>query len=168
MVEPSLSGGTERVCLTPEGKVGGFRRVYSDWADFAFTGRDWPHTSVHSKPCARSRSGRWISAGIVSLTSSNIAGSQGVALRAIRACGNVLDLATEDGLLILRMELSAHRKAGWPISHKISGNPRLVGDVLVGDDVCAASDAIIIGSGCHRRQSQNRAGRHHTFIDHRL
>ena len=41
--EPALMSRRERMRLTTEGNVAGFRRVYSDAAEFAFTPEDWPH-----------------------------------------------------------------------------------------------------------------------------
>ncbi|MBC8218562.1 MAG: hypothetical protein H8E73_08860, partial [Planctomycetes bacterium] len=41
--KPALLGERERIRLTTEGNVAGFRRVYSDAAEFAFIPEDWPH-----------------------------------------------------------------------------------------------------------------------------
>jgi lipopolysaccharide/colanic/teichoic acid biosynthesis glycosyltransferase len=43
------------------------------------------------------------------------------------------------------MGFATFRKAGPADSSRISGNPRIVGDVVLGDHIIAASDAIIIG-----------------------
>ena len=41
--EPGLLEQREKVRLTSEGKVAGFRRAYSDSAEFAFVSTEWPH-----------------------------------------------------------------------------------------------------------------------------
>jgi lipopolysaccharide/colanic/teichoic acid biosynthesis glycosyltransferase len=67
-------------------------------------------------------------------------------LRAVSVCGNVLDLATDGGLLsFCRMALSTRRQARPADLSTLSGNPRIVGDVLLGEHVSAAGDAVIIG-----------------------
>lgn len=144
-VEPDFSGEREKVRLTAEGKVAGFRRVYSDWAEFAFAGPDWPcHLFIRNHVLHRI-----ITDGALPESFSALAErcrSEGLTLRGIGACGNVLDLATDDGLLgFCRMGLSAYREVGPADSSRISGNPRIVGDVLLGDHISAACDAVIIG-----------------------
>ncbi len=144
-VEPDFSGEREKVRLTAEGKVAGFRRVYSDWAEFAFAGPDWPcHLFIRNGVLSR-----LLADGALPESFSALAErcrSEGLTLRAIGVCGNVLDLATDDGLLdFCRIGLSAHRNMGPAGSGTISGNPRIVGNVLLGDRISAASDAVIIG-----------------------
>ncbi|MHC4170140.1 MAG: hypothetical protein ACYSWQ_24605 [Planctomycetota bacterium] len=74
--EPGLSGAQERIRLTTEGNVAGFRRVYSDSAELAFVPADWPHhlfiranrrgwncgRSMWAAPCStwRRKRGCWI------------------------------------------------------------------------------------------------------------
>jgi len=144
-IEPDLSGEREKVRLTAEGKVAGFRRVYSDWAELVFTGQEWPHHLFIRNHVLN----RIIADGALPESFSALTGrcrSEGLTLRGIGVCGNVLDLETEGGLLgFCRMGLSAYRDVGPADSSRISGNPRIVGDVLLGDHISAASDAIIIG-----------------------
>lgn len=144
-VEPDLSGEREKIRLTAEGKVAGFRRVYSHWAEFAFAGQDWPcHLFIRNHALNRVIADGALPESFSALTER--CRSQGLALRAIGVCGNVLDLATDDGLLgFCRVGLSAHRKTAPADSGGISASPRIVGDVLLGDRISAASDAIIIG-----------------------
>ena len=144
-VEPDLSGEREKVRLTTEGKVAGFRRVYSDWAEFVFAGQDWPHhLFIRNHGLNRIIADGALPESFSAFTER--CRSEGLTLRGIGICGNVVDLGTEDGLLgFCRMGLSAHRKTAPADSSRISGNPRIVGDVLLGDHVSAASDAIIIG-----------------------
>ncbi len=144
-VEPDFSGEREKVRLTAEGKVAGFRRVYSDWAELAFAGPDWPcHLFVRNHVLSRVITDGALPESFLALAER--CRSQGLTLRAVGVCGNVLDLATDDGLLgFCTMALSSHRKTMPAASGTVSGNPRIVGDVLLGDRIIAASDAVIIG-----------------------
>ena len=144
-VEPDLSGEREKVRLTAESKVAGFRRVYSDWAEFAFAGPDWPcHLFVRNDVFNRVVVDGVLPESFSALTER--CRSEGLSLRAVAVCGNVLDLATEDGLLsFCSMGLSGRRNTAPPAASAASGNLRIVGDVLLGDQIIAAGGAVIIG-----------------------
>ena len=144
-VEPDFSGEREKVRLTADGKIAGFRRVYSDCAELAFAGPDWPcHLFIRNRML-----NRVVTDGALPESFSALAQrcrSEGLTLRAVSVCGNVLDLATDEGLLSLcRTALATRRKTGPADSSTLSGNPRIVGDVLLGEHVIAAGDAVIIG-----------------------
>jgi lipopolysaccharide/colanic/teichoic acid biosynthesis glycosyltransferase len=145
--EPELLGDGERVRLTAEGNVAGFRRMYSDWAEFAFISADWPdHLFIRANVLPRLAAD-----GCLSQSFSSFAAKcrcERLTLRAISVGGTVLDLETEEGLLALCGEtLSQPHGAGTTMrdSSTVSGNPRIIGPVLFGEDVRVGSDAIIIG-----------------------
>ncbi len=145
--DPELLGEQEKVRLTTEGKVAGFRRVYSDWAQFAFTCADWPHHLFIREDLWP----RLLAGGFLPQSFSLLAErcrSEGLSLRAIAVGGTVVDLETEKGLLSLcSVELTQRRGAGRGVqdSSTMAGNPRVVGPVLFGDNVRVGSDVIIIG-----------------------
>ncbi|UCC98566.1 MAG: sugar transferase [Phycisphaerales bacterium] len=144
-VDPDLPGEREKVRLTAEGRVAGFRRVYSDWAEFTFTGGDWPHhLFVRHHVLSHVVAGNALPASFSAFAER--CRSEGLTLRGIVVCGNALDLGTEDGLLsFCRTELARYRNSRLGDSGKISGNPRIVGKVLLGENISAGSDVIIIG-----------------------
>ena len=145
--DPELLGEREKVRVTTEGKVAGFRRVYCDWAEFAFTSADWPH---HLFIRADLPSGLLAGGGLPQSFAllSEKCRCEGLRLRAIRVGGTVLDLETEEGLLSLCGEQLSHRRndrQGAQDSSRISGNPRIVGPVLFGNNIRVGSDVVIVG-----------------------
>lgn len=146
-VDPELLGEREKVRLTAQGKVAGFRRAYSDSAEFAVASADWPHhLFIKSSVLARILTGRALPESFSAL--ARICRSEGLRLRAISVGGAVLDLETEEGLLgFCRARLSTGRSSMLQVgkSNNVSGNPRIVGQVLLGDNISAGSDVIIIG-----------------------
>ncbi|MFH1717569.1 MAG: sugar transferase [Planctomycetota bacterium] len=146
-IESDLLGERERVRLTTEGKVAGFRRVYSDSAEFGFIPADWPdHLFISSSVL-----GQVLADGDLPLSFSafvEICRSKALTLRAINIGGAMLDLETEDGLLsFCRMILSdspysEHKLRG---SDTIAGNSRIIGRVLLGKNVSIGANATIVG-----------------------
>lgn len=145
--DPELLGEREKVRVTTEGHVAGFRRMYCDWAEFAFTSADWPHhLFIRADLPSRLLAGGGLPQSFSLL--SERCRSEGLGLRAIRVGGTVLDLETEEGLLSLCGEqLSRRRNHGHDVndSGEISGNPRIIGPALFGDGIRVGSDTVIIG-----------------------
>lgn len=145
--KPALMGEQERVRLTIDGNVAGFRRVYSDSAEYAFIPEDWPHhlfirASVLDQVLADGVLPESFSAF------SQRCQSQALVLRAVNVGGAVLDLETEYGILSLcRTELlrGQDSKPDLGDSSSISSDARLVGKVLLGRNVHIAPKAVIIG-----------------------
>ncbi|UCE47467.1 MAG: sugar transferase, partial [Phycisphaerales bacterium] len=145
--KPALLSASERLRLTPEGNVAGFRRVYSDTAEFAFVPRDWPHHLFIRAGVLE----QVLANGSLPLSFSALSQkcqSARLKLRAVDAGGTVLDLETEDGMLYAcgRM-LSERGEVGLSCgySSSISRNARLVGKVLLGENVDIGPQAVIIG-----------------------
>jgi len=145
--EPGLLGQREKVRLTTEGKVAGFRRAYSDSAEFAFVSTEWPHhlfikTSVLDRVLAHDALPLSFSALL------EICRSKELMLRAIYVGGNVLDLETEDGLLsFCETRLSNIQDSEFELrdSNTISEDARLTGKVLLGKNVHIDPKAVVIG-----------------------
>jgi len=146
-VESDLLGERERMRLTTDGKVAGFRRVYSDSAEFGFVSADWPDHLFISGTVL----GQVLADGALPVDFSSfvdICRSKALTLRAVNMGGAAVDLETEDGLLgFFRMRLSGsknrrheHRNAGG-----VGADSRIVGDVLVGKNVSLGADAAIVG-----------------------
>jgi lipopolysaccharide/colanic/teichoic acid biosynthesis glycosyltransferase len=144
-VDSDLPAEREKVRLAADGKVAGFRRVYSDWAEFTFTGRDWPaHLFVRNDVLGRVVVGNVLPESFS--TFAEACRSGGLTLRGISVYGNILDLGTEEGLLsFCGAELSRYHRSGSGDSIRIPGNPRIVGKVLLGQNISAGSDVVIIG-----------------------
>jgi len=145
--EPALLGMRERMRLTAEGNVAGFRRLYSDSAEFASVTADWPHHLFI-------RAGvldRVLAGDVLPLAFSDVSRkcrSEGLKLRAVDVGGAVLDLETKDGLLSLcDLMLAGSGKVRSNAGHSplISRDARLMGEVLLGENVKIAPGAVVIG-----------------------
>ena len=150
-VVPELLGKRERMRLTTQGKVAGFRRLYSDSAELAPISTDWPHhlfikTTILDQVLADPALPQSFS------TLLEMCQSSALTLRSINVGGAVVDLETEDGLLnFCRTRLSkiqnsslAGNKQGRN-SNTISRDSRLVGKVLFGKSVHIGPKVIIVG-----------------------
>ncbi|MEA3224749.1 MAG: sugar transferase, partial [Planctomycetota bacterium] len=145
--EPALLGEQERMLLTGDGNVAGFRRVYSDSAEFALVPTDWPHHLFMRAEVL----GYILTDGALPHSFSAFSEtcrSEGLELRAVNMGGVVLDLEAEDGMLsFCRMRLSPD----WDFrpdagdSNSISPDARLIGKVLLGRNIDIGPKAIIIG-----------------------
>jgi len=145
--EPALLGTRERMRLTAEGNVAGFRRLYSDSAEFASVSTDWPH-HLFIKADVLDRVLAGDSLPLVFADVSRKCQLEGLELRAVDVGGSVLDLETEDGMLSLcSLMLSRGGKAGVNAgdSPLISRDVRLIGKVLVGENVKIGAGAVVIG-----------------------
>jgi len=145
--ESGLLGQREKVRLTTEGKVAGFRRAYSDSAEFAFASTEWPHhlfikTGILDRVLVDNALPLSFSALL------EICRSKELILRVINVGGNVLDLETEDGLLsFCETRLSNIQDSKFELrdSNTISEDARLTGKVLLGKNIHIGSKAVVIG-----------------------
>jgi lipopolysaccharide/colanic/teichoic acid biosynthesis glycosyltransferase len=145
--EPGLSGAQERIRLTTEGNVAGFRRVYSDSAELAFVPADWPHhLFIRAGVLPRVLVGGAMPVSFSAL--SLRCQSQGLKLRAVDVGGAVLDLETEEGMLglcSLMLSSGGEVRVNTGDSPLISPRAKLVGNVLLGDNVEIGPEAVIVG-----------------------
>lgn len=147
-VAPVLLGKREKMRLTAQGKVAGFRRLYCDSAEFAPVSTDWPHhLFVRTNVLERVLAGCALPQSFSTLLER--AFSNAVRLRAIKVGGAVLDLETQEGLLnfcragISKIQpLPAASRDG---ANTISRDSRLVGKVLLGKNVYIGPKAIVVG-----------------------
>ena len=155
--ESELLAAREKVRLTAQGKVAGFRRLYDDSAQLSSFPSDWPHHL-------------FIRAGILERVVEDQAlpesfpavvdkcRSGGLMLQSANVAGTALDLETEAGLLSLcaavlnRLPLDSRtqlRRVSSIESRESSDGagrpPRLAGKVLLGNDVLIAPDVVIVG-----------------------
>ncbi len=146
-VESDLLGMNEKVRLTSQGKVVGFRRLYDDSAEPVPLPDDWPHhifikTNLLEKLALRNALTQSFQDFIKMCRSNNLA------LWAMNVGGFALDLETNDGLLnFCQTTLSRSRKArvGSQNSNGISPQARLIGKVLLGKNVQIETKAVVVG-----------------------
>jgi lipopolysaccharide/colanic/teichoic acid biosynthesis glycosyltransferase len=147
-VAPVLLGKREKMRLTAQGKVAGFRRLYCDSAEFAPVSTDWPHhLFVRTNVLERVLAGCALPQSFSTLLER--AFSNAVRLRAIKVGGAVLDLETQEGLLnFCRAGISKIQSlpaASRDGANTISRDSRLVGKVLLGKNVYIGPKAIVVG-----------------------
>ena len=156
-VEPELLGKREKMRVTAQGKLAGFRRLYSDSAELTPVPADWPHhiflkTNVLDQVLADGTLPQSFS------TLLKRCRSGALMLRAISVGGTVLDLETEQDLLSflatrlnssMQNRHNANNKSRKEILDKdtiiISDSARIFGKVLFGQNVSISQNAIIVG-----------------------
>jgi lipopolysaccharide/colanic/teichoic acid biosynthesis glycosyltransferase len=146
-VEPELLGRAERVRLTAQGNVAGFRRLYADSAQPAPVLVDWPHhifigTDVLDKVAPDGNLPHDFSAFLKRCE------SDGIKFCVINVGGLVLDLETADGLFTFcQVTLSKIPNSKFKIqdSNVISPDSRIIGKVLLGKNIQIAPGAVVVG-----------------------
>ncbi len=146
-VEPGVLGKREKIRLSAQGKVAGFRRFYFDSAEPAPVPVDWPHhIFVKTNVLDRVLTDRALPNSFAAFLEK--CKSSALMLRAVNIGGAVLDLGTESGLLnFCRTRLSKIRSSEFKIrnSNTISQDSRLVGKVLLGKNVHIGPKVVIVG-----------------------
>ena len=98
--EPELLAAREKVRLTAQGKVAGFRRLYDDSAQLSFFPSDWPHY-LFIKPGILERVAEDQALPESFSAVVDKCRSGGLVLQSANVAGTALDLETEAGLLSL-------------------------------------------------------------------
>ncbi len=153
--EPSLQASQERILLTAEDKMAGFRRVYEDSAELTPIPPDWPH---HLFARANAVNGILSDSELPESFSSfrKICEEHGLSLCAVNVGGTVTDLETAEGLLsfctaIINHTPHTHVKRMVPdaamctFGNNHSATPRLMGRVLIGNNVDFGNDVVVVG-----------------------
>jgi lipopolysaccharide/colanic/teichoic acid biosynthesis glycosyltransferase len=157
MADPELSAYHERVRLTHQRELVGYRRLYRDSMEPIPMPADWPHEFYVRGEAA------------LVILKEGLPGSFQAAVERLRACGcrvesiavagSSVDLRTEEGLLSLAAVALAGgscRPLHQPMTRErgvtssdgnggLSPQSRFIGPVLLGEQVCVKSDAVIIG-----------------------
>lgn len=146
-VEPNLLNRREKIRLTDQGKVAGFRRLYSDSIEPAPVSNNWPHhlfikTALFEKLLENCTLNRSFSSLLEKCQSNSM-----------RVCGAnmggvVFDLETKIGLLnFCRMQISNMRYSRFEVhdSNTISKDSKLIGKILLGKNIQVGPKTTIIG-----------------------
>jgi len=169
LADPELAAYRERVRLTRQGQLIGFRRLYHDSMEPIPVPADWPHQLYVKGEAA----GAILKGGLPAEFQAVVEKirSCGFRLRSIAVAGSFVDLRTENGLRSLGATLLSstpccpvHRQMAGGLGvtssagNNVSPRARLVGPVLFGDHVCVEPDAVIIGPSVLCDHSTVRAG----------
>jgi len=160
---PGLLAYQERVRLTQQGELVGYRRLYRDTTQPIPLPRDWPHHLLIKSQYV----GTLLKAGQCQDFASVVEKCRAcrLSVQAVAIAGFVADLRTPEGWLTLSemmlketqlFRVAPNGEYGTPASAngeggRISPDARVMGPVLLGDDVCVESDAVLIGPSilCH-------------------
>ena len=145
--DPELLNKGEKIRLTKESKIAGFRRIYSDSMELVPDPYDWPHhllikTNTFIKLFKDGVLPESFSSFITKCRSNSFI------LRTINVGGTVLDLETRDGLLEFyktELEKTEESYSRYRKTNNIPENSRCVGKVLLCDNIQIGRDVTIIG-----------------------
>ena len=146
-VDPNLSGKREKMRMTAQGKVAGFRRLYYDSVQPAPISKNWPHylfikTDIFEQLLVDGSLPQNFSMLLEKCQSSSLN------LSGINMGGNVFDLATQEGLLSfcgIGISNIKNTKLKGCNSYKISSDSKIAGKVLLGKNVEIGPETIIVG-----------------------
>jgi len=143
--DADLIGYHEKVRVTRDNEIVGWRRYYGDGIEPCRTPQDWPHKIyIRSSALRKILPGKALTSEFAKFAAACSASS--VKLVSIKAAGRVLDLETEEGLLGLVRHACSRQAAvndGGPAS--IGKGARLVGKVIFGRGVRIGERAVVVG-----------------------
>jgi lipopolysaccharide/colanic/teichoic acid biosynthesis glycosyltransferase len=145
--DPGLLDKCEKIRLTKEGNIAGFRRLYSDSMEFVPCPNDWPHhllikNYTFTKLFENGVFPESFSCFITKCRSNDLI------LRTLNVGGAVSDLETERGLLeFYKTKLETNEKShiGLPKSINMPETSKCLGKVLLGDGVRVDQNVAILG-----------------------
>ncbi len=154
---PDLRACGERLRLTSDDKVVGYRRLYADALSQAPLPADWPHFLF----VRREASDAVLNSGLLSSFGGWIGKCRAAGLhwQSLEAAGSAYDLGSVEGILaVARMALNRSARSGATLrraeeqkasptgeENGVSPLARLMGPVLLGRQVTIAADAVIVG-----------------------
>lgn len=145
--EPGLLGEQEKICLTEQGKVAGFRRLYSDSAKLCPVPDDWPaYLFVKQESFKKLMVDNSLPVSFLEIIERCKTSS--LKIRSLNAGGVMLDLGKEDCLLeFCKWILNQKKDSGFRNTNsvKIPGDSRLTGKVLLGKNVRIGQKVLIAG-----------------------
>ncbi len=144
VVDPSLGAYREKLRLTSDDRIAGFRRLHHDTAHILATSQKWPHHLIIKNSALQ-----------VLLTNKHIPLSfetivnrcsvHGITFKTVAVGGSFLDLNESDDLVSFVTDAVGHdenNKFQTPHDNRCSN---LRGPVVLGEDVNIAPDALVIG-----------------------
>jgi len=143
-MSPTLTAYREKVRITSDSKVVGFRRRYLDTAQPADIPPDWPHHAfIKTNVLANLLVDGTVTMDFERFVSQCRANS--LTLTCLEAAGSVLDLETETGLLSFLGAVLNSKKLFGSNESTIADSARLFGKIVIGKNVHIGKNAVISG-----------------------
>ena len=149
-VNDNIKAYSEKPCITSDGKIAGFCRVYKDVSLEMVSGDRWPEHLIISRETAEKID--WSVAAEKRF--DRLAETAGDIAKSFHLSGNVIDLTTGDGLLnLVDMNISLIERKFFKRNGNIADDVKITGDVIIGENAIVQSRAVlhgpvIIGAGC--------------------
>lgn len=156
-VAPALLSYREKTIITAQGKVAGFRRIYSDSILPTALGDDWPHhIFIRANLIEKVLIDGSLPISFTDLVDQSLSNS--LKWMSLKIGGTVLDIQTQAGLLnfltdqidsitenpnLINSNSLSH--LNYPHNCSISKNVKITGKVILGNNVKIEDRAIIIG-----------------------
>ncbi len=145
---PDLRACQERLRVTHEGRVVGYRRLYADSISPAPLTAEWPHFFLLRAEVGE----KAVAAGLFSCFEewADRCRTAGLKLQGVAVAGSVYDLESPGGVLCVSM-MGLHHASGPNQDRKaaedceISAQARLLGPVLLGRQVTVEAGAVVVG-----------------------
>ena len=148
-IQPQLCTSREKVLISAENKLVGFRRFYEDTVQSAPLPADWPHY-IFIRPVIFEK---FFAVDALPLSFKEfvrILDLNSIKFQALDVAGAVFDLDVEDGLLEF---IATHLKSGNDFAGTVSpgnkvivaDNTRLFGKTLLGKNIRIDKDVLIVG-----------------------
>jgi lipopolysaccharide/colanic/teichoic acid biosynthesis glycosyltransferase len=157
---PDLLNKGEKIRLTQDSNIAGFRRLYSDSTELVPELNDWPHhLLIKTHVFIKLFKDGVLPESFFSFITKCRANS--FILRTIIVGGTVLDLETQDGLLEfykIKLETTEKVYSRYRKSNNIPENSRCVGRVLLCDNIQIGQNVTIIGPTIVCRNVRIRQG----------
>jgi len=143
-VDPQLSAFQEKIQLTTEGMIAGFRRLYADTAWPAPMPSNWPHhlfikTKVLHKIAPDSTLPLEFAALLKQAQDSSLS------IKSLRIAGSLLDLADSADLLSFFRQTISSLSYINSAGQSLTEGGRLFGKVILGNNVRIGRSALIVG-----------------------
>ncbi len=143
--EPSLSGYHERMCVTKDNEIVGWRRYYGDRVELCRTPEDWPHRILIRAAAFRKI---WLNKVLTGDFDEFLSACSANSLKLIslKAAGHPIDIRSWQGILsAVRFASRATASFAIPQPEVLGDNARLIGPVIVGEGVHIGRDAVVVG-----------------------
>jgi lipopolysaccharide/colanic/teichoic acid biosynthesis glycosyltransferase len=144
-IAPEMLSYRERIRLTEEGRVAGFRRQYQNTLEPMPLPEDWPCQLWIRRDLLRVLAGSGVPIPLEYRKFLDLCRTMKADIESFRIGGFVLDLESDTGLLQLLLSFVQQQIISEPRAAQQHPSARLIGPVLMGSGVRLAKDAVVVG-----------------------